>query len=111
MNSDGGGASGTSGSGLTSFFNGGASAEWGTGNQSSYGGLNASSCASPILLSTGDYASSGTPGAGGGSIGGAYLKTHADGRLGGGGCGGFQIGTPITPPGSGRGGYVKLRLY
>jgi len=111
MNSNGGGASGTSGSGLTSFFDGGALAEWGIGNQSGYGGLNAGSGAAPILLSTGAYASSGTPGAGGGALGGAYLKTYADGRLGCGGCGGFQISTSITPPGSGGGSYVKLRLY
>jgi len=110
MNINGGGASGTGGTGLTSFFDGGALAEWGTGNQSGYGGLNAGSSASPIFLSTGDYASSGTLGAGGGSLG-AYLKTYADGRLGGGGCGGFQIGTAVAPPGSGGSGYVKLRLY
>jgi len=80
-------------------------------NQSGYGGVNASSGASPILLSTGDYASSGTLGTGGGSLGGAYLKTYADGRLGGGGCGGFQISSSVAPPGSGGGSYVKLRLY
>jgi len=75
MNSNGGGASGTSGSGLMSFFDGGALVEWGIGNQSGYGGLNAGSWAAPILLSTGAYASSGTLGAGGGALGGAYLKT------------------------------------
>jgi len=32
MNSSGGGASGTGGTGSTSFFNGTASAEWGSGN-------------------------------------------------------------------------------
>jgi len=111
MNSDGGGASGTGGSGLTSFFDGGALAEWGFGNQSGYGGLNAGSGAAPILLSTGAYASSGTPGAGGGALGGAYLKTYANGRLDCGGCGGFQISTSIAPPGSGCGGYAKLQLY
>jgi len=110
-NSNGSGASGTGGTGLTSFFDGGALAEWGVGNQSGYGGLNAGSGAAPILLSTGAYASSGTPGAGGGALGGAYLKTYADGRLGCGGCGGFQISTAIAPPGSGGSGYVKLRLY
>jgi len=39
MNSSGGGTSGTGGTGSTSFFNGTASAEWGSGN-SGKGGLN-----------------------------------------------------------------------
>jgi len=109
MNSNGGGASGTGGTGSTSFFNGSASAEWGSGN-SGNGGLNDGGIA-PIFQPTGGTASSGTLGSGGGVLGGAYLKTYADGHLGCGGCGGFGISTSIAPPGSGGGGYVKLRLY
>jgi len=75
MNINGGGASGNGSTGLTSFFDGGALAEWGTSNQSGYGGLNAGSCASPILLSTGDYAS-GTPCAGGGKLGNVKLRFY-----------------------------------
>jgi len=109
MNSNGGGASGTGGTGSSSTFNGSASAEWGSSN-SGNGGLNDGGIA-PILLPTGGTASSGTPGAGGSALGGDYLSSYSDGRLGCGGCGGFGISTSIAPPGSGGGGYVKLRLY
>jgi len=109
MNSSGGGASGTGGTGLTSFFNAGASAEWGSG-KSGNGGLNDGGIA-PVVLPTGGTDPSGTPGAGGGSLGGAYLSPYSDGRLGCGGCGGFGSTTSVVPPSSGGGGYVKLRLY
>jgi hypothetical protein len=110
MNSSGSGASGTGGTGLTSFFDGGASAEWGSG-KSGYGGLNAGGAIAPVVLPTGGTDPSGTPGTRGGSLGGAYLSPYSDGCLGGGGCGGFGSATSVVPPGSGSGGYVKLRLY
>jgi len=49
MNSDGGGASGTGGSGLTSTFNGTALAEWGSSN-SGNGGLNDGGALPLVLL-------------------------------------------------------------
>jgi len=107
--SHGGDASGTGGTGLTCFFDGGALAEWGSGN-SGNGGLNNGEIA-PVVLLTGGTDPSGTPGTGGGSLGGAYLSPYSDGCLGGGGCGGFGSATSVVPPGSGGGGYVKLRLY
>jgi len=109
MNSDGGGASGTGGTGSISTFNGTALAEWGSSN-SGNGSLNDGGIA-PVVLPTGGTDPSGTPGAGGGSLGGAYLSPYSDGCLGGGGCGGFGSATSVVPPGSGGGGYVKLRLY
>jgi len=110
MNSSDGGASRTVGTGSTSFFNGGASAEWGSG-KSGNGGLNAGGGIAPVTLPTGGTDPSGTPGAGGGPLGGAYLSPYSDGCLGGGGCGGFGSATSVVPPGSGGSGYVKLRLY
>jgi len=92
-----------------SFFNGSASAEWGS-NNSGNGGLNDGGIA-PVVLPNGGTGPSGTPGAVGGSLGGAYLSPYSDGRLGCGGCGGFGSATSVVPPGSGGSGYVKLRLY
>jgi len=89
--------------------NGGALAEWGSGN-SGYGGLNNVGIA-PVALPTGGTDPSGTPGAGGGALSGAYLSPYSDGHLGCGGCGGFGSATSVVPSGSGSGGYVKLRLY
>jgi len=109
MNSNGGGASGTGGTGSTSTFNGTALAEWGSGN-SGNSGLNDGGIA-PVVLPTGGTDPSGTLGAGGGSLGGAYLSPYTDGRLGCGGCGGFGSTSSVAPPSSGGGGYVKLRLY
>jgi len=110
MNSSGGGASGTGGTGLISFFNGSASEEWGSSN-SGNGGLN--NCGAPplVLPTTGTQPSSG-PGAGGGVLRGVFLSSDTSGCLGCGGCGGFgnQSGDLIVP-GSGGGGYIKLRLY
>jgi len=110
MNSSGGGTSCSGGSGLTSFFDGGASAEWGSG-KSGYGGLNAGGAIAPVVLTTGGTDLSGTPGASGGVLGGAYLSPYTDGCLGCGGCGGFGSASSVVPPGSGGRGYVKLRLY
>jgi len=104
MNSSCGGASGTSGSGSTCSFNGTALAEWGSGN-SGNSGLN--NGAPPLVLPDIGTQPSGAPGTGGGVLGGVFL--NADCRLGCGGCDGGS-GSPI-PPGSGGGGYVKLRLY
>jgi len=109
LNSSGGGASGTGGTGLTSTFNGTVSAEWGSGN-SGNGGLNDGRIAA-VALPTGGTNPSGTLGAGGGSLGGAYLSPYTDGRLGCGGCGGFGSAISVAPPSSGGRGYVKLRLY
>jgi len=108
MNSSSRGASGTSGSGSTSFFNGSALAEWGSGN-SGNGGLNDGGAVPLVLPDIGTQPSSAL-GAGGGELGGIFL--NADGCLGCGGCGryGGGSGGPI-PPGSGGGGNVKLRLY
>jgi len=111
MNSNGGGASGTRGSGSTSFFNGSALAEWGSGN-SGNGGLNDGG-APPLVLPDAGTQPSGAPGAGGGVIGGVFLSSNTSGHLGCGGCGGFGDGSGgnLIPPGSGGGGYVKLGLY
>jgi len=105
MNSNGGGASRTSGSGLTSTFDGSALAEWGSGN-SGNGGLNDGGIA-PVVLPTGGTDPSGTLGAGGSSLSGAFLSPYTDGHLGCGDCGGFGSASSVAPPGSGGGGYVK----
>jgi len=109
MNSSGGSSSGTGSSGSTSFFNGSALAEWGNSN-SGNGGLNDGGLA-PVALPTGVTDPSGVLGAGGGVLGSAYLSSYSDGHLGCGGCGGFGSSSSVVPPGSGSGGYVKLRLY
>jgi len=111
MNSDGGGASGTCGTGSTSTFNGTASAEWGSGN-SGNGGLN-NNGASPLVLPVAGVQPSGVSGAGGGVLGGTFLSSYTGGRLGCGSCGryGGGSGGNLIPPGSGGRGYVKLRLY
>jgi len=111
MNSNGGGASGTSGTGSTSTFNGTALAEWGSGN-SGNGGLN-NNGALPLVLPVAGVQPSGVPGAGRGVLGGTFLSSYTSGRLGCGGCGGYGGGSGgnLIPPGSGGGGYVKLRLY
>jgi len=80
MNSSSSGTSGSSGSGSTSFFNGSASAEWGSGKLGN-GGLNDGGIV-PVVLPTGGTDPSGTPGAGGGVLGGAYLSPYSDGCLG-----------------------------
>jgi len=106
MNSSGGGASGTGGTGLISFFNGSASAEWGSGN-SGNGGLN-NGGAPPLVLPTTGTQPSSTPGAGG-VLGGVFLSSNTSGRLG---CGRFGNGCgDLIAPSSGGGGYIKLRLY
>jgi len=110
MNSSSSGASGTGGTGSSSSFNGTASAEWGSGNSGS-GGLN-NGGAPPLVLPTIGTQPSGAPGAGGGVLGGVFLSSNTSGRLGCGGCGGFgNRSGSLIPPGSGSGGYVKLRLY
>jgi len=110
MNSSGSGASGTGGTGSSSSFNGTALAEWGSGN-SGNGGLN-NGGAPPLVLPEIGTQPSGAPGAGGGVLGGVFLSSNSSGHLGCGGCGRYDGGSsgPI-PPGSGGGGYVKLRLY
>jgi len=102
MNSNSGGTSGTRGTGSSCTFNGTALAEWGSGN-SGNGGLNDGGLAA-VALPTGGTDPSGTPGASGGSLSGAYLSAYTDGRLGGGGCGGFGSSSSVAPPGSGSGG-------
>jgi len=110
MNSNGGGASGTDGTGSSSSFNGTASAEWGSGN-SGNGGLN-NGGAPPLVEPTIGTQPSGAPGAGGGVLGSVFLSSNTSGHLGCGGCGGFgNRSGSLIPPGSGSGGYVKLRLY
>jgi len=110
MNSSSGGASGTSGLGLTSFFNGTASAESGSGN-SGNGGLN-DGRAPPLVEPTIGTQPSSAPGAGGGVLSGAFLSSNTSGHLGCGGCGGFGNGSGnLIAPSSGGSGYVKLRLY
>jgi len=110
MNSDGGGASGTGGTGSSSSFNGTASAEWGSGN-SGNGGLN-NGGAPPLVLPDIGTQPSGAPGTGGGVLGGVFLSSNTSGHLGFGGCGGFgNRSGDLISPGSGGGGYVKLRLY
>jgi hypothetical protein len=117
MNCSGGGTSGTGGTGSVSTFNGSASAVWGTSiivndkvayNTSGNGGLN--NGGSPPLVGPDGNNPSGVPGAGGGTLGGTYLSLNTDGRMGCGGCGGFGMPGTVIPPGSGGGGYVKLRL-
>jgi len=110
MNSRGCGASGTGGSGSTSFFNGTASAEWGSGN-SGNDGLN-NGGAPPLVEPTTGTQPSSSPGAGGGVLGSVFLSSNSSGCLGCGSCGGYGNGSgSLIPPGSGGGGYVKLRLY
>jgi len=109
MNSSGRGSSGTGSAGSTSFFNGSASAEWGSSN-SGNGGLN-NGGAPPLVLSDIWTQPSGSPGAGG-VLGGVFLSSNTSGRLGCGGCGGFgNWSGDLIPPGSGSSSYVKLRLY
>jgi len=110
MNSSGGGASGIGGSGSTSFFNGSALAEWGSGN-SGNGGLN-DGRAPPLVEPDIGTQPSGASGTGGGVLGGVFLSSNTSGCLGCGGCGGFGNGSgDLIAPSSGGGGYVKLRLY
>jgi len=111
MNSSSGGASGTSGTGSSSTFDGTALAEWGSGN-SGNGGLN-NNGASPLVLPGAGAQPSGVPRAGGGVLGGVFLSSNTSGHLGCSGCGGYGggSGSNLIPPGSGGGGYVKLRLY
>jgi hypothetical protein len=108
---------GSGGTGSVSTFNGSASAVWGSsitvnGNvvykTSGNGGLNNNG--SPPLAGPDGNNPSGVPGAGGGTLGGTYLSLNTDGRMGCGGCGGFGMSGSLIPPGSGGGGYVKLRL-
>jgi len=110
MNSSGGGASGTGGMRSTSFFNGSASEEWGSGN-SGNGGLNNGGAPPLVEPITGTQPSS-APGTGGRVLGGVFLSSNTSGCLGCGGCGGFGNGSgDLIAPGSGGGGYLKLRLY
>jgi len=103
MNSSGGGSSGTGGTGSISFFNGSASAEWGSCN-SGNGGLN-NGGALPLVLPTLGTQPSSVPGAGGGVLGGVFLSSNTSGRLGCGGCGGFGNGFgDLIPPRSSGGG-------
>jgi len=91
MNSSGGGSSGTGRTGSISFFNGTASAEWGSSN-SSNGGLNNGGALPLVEPTTGTQPSS-APGAGGGVLGGVFLSSNTSGHLGCGGCGGFSNGS------------------
>jgi len=83
----------------------------GSGN-SGNGGLN-NNGALPLVLPGAGVQPSGVPGADGGVLGGTFLSSYTGGRLGCGGCGGYGGGSGgnLIPPGSGGGGYVKLRLY
>jgi len=87
----GGGMNSSSGSGSTSFFNGSASAEWGSGN-SGNGGLN-NGRAPPLVEPDIGTQPSGAPGAGGGVLSGVFLSSNTSGRLGCGGCGVFGNGS------------------
>jgi len=110
MNSNGRGASGTDGTGSTSFFNGSALAEWGSGN-SGNGGLN-DGRALPLVEPDIGTQPSGAPGAGGGVLGDVFLSSNTSGHLGCGGCGGYgNHSGSLIPPSSSGSGYVKLRLY
>jgi len=107
MNSSDGGASGTGGSGSTSFFNGTDSAEWGSGNSGSCGLNNGG--ALPLVEPTIGTQPSGALGTGGGELGGVFLSSNTSGHLG---CGGYGNGSgDLIAPSRGSGGYVKLRLY
>jgi len=96
---------------VASTFNRSALAEWGSGN-SGNGGLN-NNGAQPLVLPGAGTQPSGVPGAGGGVLGGTFLSSNTSGCLGCGGCGGYGGGSGgnLIPPGSGGGGFVKLRLY
>jgi len=83
MNCSGGGASGTGGTGSTSFFNGTAAAGWGNG------GMNNGGSPPLVLLGTGTESSS-IPGACGGILGGVYLTSNTNCHLGCRGCDGFD---------------------
>jgi len=90
MNSSSRGSGGTSGSGSTSFFNGTASAEWGSGN-SGNGGLNDGG-APPLVEPDIGTQPSGAPGTGGGVLGGVFLSSHTSGCLGCSSCGRYGNG-------------------
>jgi len=96
MDSSGGGASGTGSTRSTSFFNGTASAEWGSSN-SGNGGLN-NGGALPLVEPTTGTQPSGAPGAGGGVLGSVFLSSNTSGCLGCGGRGGSGNGSRDLHP-------------